>query len=164
MPTEQELIDAENIRLAEEARIVAELEAERIANLNARFQAVYEKDCGMPGFIKHYPEVSNCLWHFNEIIMKSWLAADQEAFVALMETESLSSVREQKLESIRYKRNDLLDEADILINKAFDEGLEALSALKAYRIQLRDITEVFKADMSLLDNIDVDAVVFPEKP
>jgi hypothetical protein len=63
------------------------------------------------------------------------------------------------LENIRKERNALLDEADILINKTLDNDQD-LTALKSYRIALRNMTEIYKADMSLLDQ----EVVWPLKP
>jgi len=64
--------------------------------------------------------------------------------------------RAEKLSIIRARRDVKLAEADILINKAMDSNAANLDALKAHRIALRDVTERFKSDMSLLDIVDAE--------
>ncbi len=60
---------------------------------------------------------------------------------------------------IREPRKILLEEADILINKAFDNNLTTdLEECKTYRQALRDATK------GLTTQADVDSYKFPEKP
>jgi hypothetical protein len=159
----QFIIYQQTLLSLEEKRIAEEIEAERLAILKLKFLNVYAKDPAMHGFKKNN-NASDPISFCNDVVLKIWSVGDQDSFIVMLESELLSLTNEQKLESIRVKRNSLLDEADILINKAFDCDSESLLPLKAYRIALRDITEIYKADMSLLDTIDVDAVVFPVKP
>jgi hypothetical protein len=73
--------------------------------------------------------------------------------------------REEKLQAIRDHREPLLQEADIQINILIDADGDA-TAWKTYRQALRDVTETYKADMSLLDAIvDVESdITWPIKP
>jgi hypothetical protein len=78
-----------------------------------------------------------------------------------------TKLRSEKLDLIRYLRDQRLMQADHAIFKAEDNNQDA-SALRAYRAQLRDFTEQFKDEngnpSSILDDIIVDEIQFPEKP
>lgn len=78
--------------------------------------------------------------------------------------EDLDAVREKKLARIRELRAPLIAEADILLNIAQDNSSGGITALRAYRQSLRDATEEFKDDMTLLDEVDPETYVFPAKP
>ena len=80
-----------------------------------------------------------------------------------MLVESAAKARAKKLEVIRARRDALMNDADIAVNKAVDSG-KGLPAAKTYRQALRDITNSFIADMSLLDAVDAQAFEFPAKP
>lgn len=77
--------------------------------------------------------------------------------------EQFDITNELNLQKIREIRNELLKEADIVVNIAYDTG-SGIAAAKAYRQALRDVTDAFVADMSLLDAVDPEAFVFPVKP
>jgi hypothetical protein len=79
----------------------------------------------------------------------------------LMAVPSPAKSRAKKLAKIREDRKPLLAEADILVNITYDNG-SGLAAAKAYRQSLRECTDVFVADMSLLDAVE--SFVFPAKP
>jgi len=81
----------------------------------------------------------------------------------LMVVPSPTKSRVKKLEVIRARRNALMNAADIAVNKAYDNG-SGIAAAKAYRQALRDVTDAFVADMSLLDAIDPETFEFPVKP
>lgn len=80
-----------------------------------------------------------------------------------MLVESATKLRAKKLKIIRSRRDALMNDADITVNKAVDSG-KGLAAAKVYRQSLRDITDAFVADMSLLDAIDAETFEFPVKP
>jgi hypothetical protein len=73
--------------------------------------------------------------------------------------------REYYLNRIRNHRQPLIVEADYNINKLYDAG-EDDSSWKLYRQQLRDVTEPYKSDPTLLDAVnDVSLdVTWPNKP
>jgi hypothetical protein len=76
-------------------------------------------------------------------------------------------IREAIIEQIRVLRAPLLSEADITINILEDAGQD-VSAWRAYRTQLRDITEQYKkvdGDWKVaVESIDVENYEFPAKP
>lgn len=94
----------------------------------------------------------------NDVILTS---ADQ----AEIDTHLLDKDRQRKLEEVRAHRQPLLEEADVEINKLVDAAGDA-SSWRTYRTSLRDITDPYKADMSLLDAItDVASdITWPTKP
>jgi len=76
------------------------------------------------------------------------------------------SERESKLNQLRNQRSTKLVRCDQLVNIAF---LNAWTAgekleLKNYRLALLDVTETFKADMSLVDALDLNSFVWPTEP
>lgn len=78
----------------------------------------------------------------------------------------LGKAREDKLKELRKQREPKLAKVDQLVNIAV---LDAWSAgdkaeLKAYRLALLNMTEVYKADMSLIDALDLANVEFPIEP
>jgi len=80
---------------------------------------------------------------------------------------SLKAYRESKLDIIREGRDKLLKEADIELEKHKDSDPKAIgseAAWKAHRIALRDMTDAYKADMSLLDAVDLAELSYPAKP
>lgn len=77
------------------------------------------------------------------------------------------SMRESKMQMLRLKREALLADADIEINKIEDASGDS-TAMRAYRQALRDVTETYKkvdGDWKVaVDSIDVDTFEFPAKP
>ena len=71
--------------------------------------------------------------------------------------------RNIKLDRIRELRKPLLADADIIVNIAYDTGVN-ITAAKAYRQALRDCTNAYIADATLLDNVDPEIFIFPTKP
>mgnify|MGYP005993956895 CR=1 FL=1 len=65
---------------------------------------------------------------------------------------------EKSLETLRQRRNALLEETDWIVTKAKETGTTIPTAWKTYRQALRDITE------NLTTVEEVNAVVFPTKP
>lgn len=154
----QELTDAENARLAEEARI---------QDLKDRYAAIGREAAQANG-------MSNPDAYFRDAILKNSDHAAAEAVMAAMEAEKaaydaaqLPLQRESKLSKLRDKRNSLLTEADHEVNKKEDASEDA-SALRAYRQSLRDVTDAYKDEngdaSSAVDALDVDSFVFPTKP
>lgn len=90
--------------------------------------------------------------------------------VILADTEKsaakLQKQREDKLEQIRQLREPKLKQVDLLVNQAVldDWSAENKLALKNYRSALLVITDTYKADMSLLDVVDVNSFSFPAEP
>ncbi len=96
-----------------------------------------------------------------------WVVQDGE--LSVDEAAKTAKQREGKLEEVRACREPLLAEADVEINKIMDGAGEMDSDLplwRSYRKDLRDITDSYKADMSLLDAVeDVETdVTWPTKP
>lgn len=77
--------------------------------------------------------------------------------------ELIASQRNAALNGLRAERDEKLKRVDQLINIAFLNSWSGpeKTELKNYRQELLDITEPFKADMSLCDNINVE---WPEEP
>lgn len=77
--------------------------------------------------------------------------------------DKLDKQREDKLNDIRKLRDSKLIRVDQLINIAVLDAWTAPDKveLKAYRQALLDITESYKADLSLIDALDITAIVFP---
>jgi hypothetical protein len=84
--------------------------------------------------------------------------------IVLDQALKVSSLRAEKLSSIRAIRDSKLVEADHAIFKAEDAG-QSSTALRAHRAQLRDFTQQFKDENGdpndLLDNIEVSELIFP---
>lgn len=78
----------------------------------------------------------------------------------------LSKVRKDKLKELRKQREPKLAKVDQLVNIAVLDAWTApeKAELKAYRLALLNMTEVYKADMSLIDALDVSAIEFPIEP
>lgn len=81
--------------------------------------------------------------------------------------EADKMLRENKINQLRARRIPLLVEADVKINIAEDDGKDA-SAWRAYRKELRNITEQFKkVDGSwkvAVDSLNFESFKFPAKP
>jgi hypothetical protein len=78
-----------------------------------------------------------------------------------------STIRAEKLSSIRAIRDSKLVEADHAIFKAEDAG-QSSASIRAYRAQLRDFTQQFKDEngdpSSDLDQVVVSEIIFPAMP
>jgi hypothetical protein len=78
-----------------------------------------------------------------------------------------STIRAEKLSSIRAIRDSKLVEADHAIFKAEDAG-QSSASIRAYRAQLRDFTQQFKDEngnpSSNLDEVIVSEIIFPAMP
>jgi hypothetical protein len=83
----------------------------------------------------------------------------------LQDARTLSE-REAKLDQLRSSRSEKLTRCDQLVNIAFLNSWTAgeKTELKNYRLALLDVTEVFKADMSLVDALNVSTFVWPTEP
>jgi len=77
------------------------------------------------------------------------------------------AIRQVIMSKLSSKRNPLLAEADIEINKLVDNGQDA-SDWRAYRQSLRDITEPYKKQngdwKAEVESLDIDNFTFPTKP
>jgi hypothetical protein len=89
--------------------------------------------------------------------------ATYELIPAEYTVEQTDITNEYKLNKIRELRKPLMDEADILVNIAYDKT-SGIAVVKAYRQALRDCTNDVKADMSLLDEMEPADFEFPAKP
>jgi hypothetical protein len=87
--------------------------------------------------------------------------------IVLDQALKVSSLRAEKLASIRAIRDSKLVEADHAIFKAEDAG-QSSTALRAHRAQLRDFTQQFKDEngdpSSDLDQVVVSEIIFPAMP
>jgi hypothetical protein len=87
--------------------------------------------------------------------------------IVLDQALKVSSLRAEKLASIRDIRDSKLVEADHAIFKAEDAG-QSSTALRALRAQLRDFTQQFKDEngdpSSDLDQVVVSEIIFPAMP
>lgn len=81
------------------------------------------------------------------------LTPEDEAEIAAREAVWEAASNDRQLGNIRAKRKPMLEEADILINIAVDNG-QNTTALRAYRQSLRDITS----------QQDIYSPVWPTKP
>lgn len=91
----------------------------------------------------------------------------QEESVNLeVDPDKMPAIREEKLKKIRELREPRLARVDQLVNVAVLEAWAApeREALRDYRLALLNVTEVYKANMTLLDAINPSDVVFPEEP
>lgn len=81
-------------------------------------------------------------------------------------SDKLNKNREEKLRQLRIQRESKLAKVDQLVNIALLDAWSAAdkAELKAYRQALLDMTEVYKADMSLIDALDLANVEFPIEP
>lgn len=93
------------------------------------------------------------------------VSEDQDLKAARLAAE-LSAQRESKLNRIRDLRAPKLARVDQLVNIAYLNSWTASekTELKNYRLALLDITEPYKADMSLLDSLDLAAIEWPTEP
>ena len=92
----------------------------------------------------------------------------KESYLSLRKKPEADQIlRENKINQLRAKRAPLLTEADVKINIAEDDGKDA-SAWRAYRKELRNITEQFKkVDGSwkvAVDSLNFESFKFPAKP
>ena len=89
-----------------------------------------------------------------------------EAAQATVDAAKLSDARIRKLDAVRAAREPKLKRVDVLSNIAYLNSWTAgeKTELKNYRLALLDITEAYKADPSLLDDLDVAAIVWPDEP
>lgn len=92
----------------------------------------------------------------------------KDSYISLRKKpEADQMLRENKINRLRAKRAPLLAEADVKINIAEDDGKDA-SAWRAYRKELRNITEQYKKVdkqwKALVDSLDVESFEFPKKP
>lgn len=92
----------------------------------------------------------------------------KESYILLRKkADTDQRLREEKINQLRVKRQLLLNQADIEINKLVDDGEDA-SSWRAYRKQLRDVTEQYKkvdGDWKVaVDSLDVQSFEFPAKP
>ena len=78
----------------------------------------------------------------------------------------LDKQRQDKLNELRKQRDNKLIKVDQLINIAVLDTWSAgdKAELKAYRLALLNMTEAYKANMSLLDDVDVANIEFPIEP
>ena len=76
------------------------------------------------------------------------------------------SERESKLDQLRSKRSEKLVRCDQLVNIAFLNAWTAgeKTELKNYRLALLEVTESFKADMSLVDALNINSFEWPTEP
>lgn len=91
-------------------------------------------------------------------------AYDGETFS--IPSKSVENLRESKLEEIRDIRSPKLAKVDLLCNLALLNswtGSEKIE-LRDYRLALLNITEPYKADMSLLDDLDISDIEWPSEP
>lgn len=74
--------------------------------------------------------------------------------------------RNAKLDGLRSLREPKLKRCDQLVNIAYLNSWTSTekTELKNYRLALLDITEPYKADMSLLDSLDLAAIEWPTEP
>jgi hypothetical protein len=86
--------------------------------------------------------------------------------VLQIDQNKLNAVREGKLEQIRKLREPKLANVDRLVNVAVLNSWTSTekAEIKTYRDALLDMTEPYKADMSLLDDLDLNSLQFPEEP
>ena len=91
--------------------------------------------------------------------------AKKATFKLKKKTGADQLIRQKKMDSLLKDREALLKEADIAINIAFDAD-EDITALKAYRQALRDVTETHKkADKSWKVAVDsLTEITWPVKP
>lgn len=108
-------------------------------------------------------EIAPAVAHQDAVVARPALYLTVPEIKKWMLVESSAKSRAKKLEIIRSRRNALMNAADIVVNKAYDNG-SGIAAAKAYRQSLRDITDAFVADMSLLDAVDAETFEFPAKP
>lgn len=123
-------------------------------------QEILYQPAQLPVFDEQGNEISPAI---PEIPAVPYQAAVYEIVPAEYTVEIIDITNELKLKRIRERRNSLISEADIVVNKAYDSG-SGIAAAKAYRQALRDITNAFIADMSLLDSVDPETFEFPVKP
>jgi hypothetical protein len=87
--------------------------------------------------------------------------------IVLDQELKVSTLRAEKLSSIRAIRDSKLVEADHAIFKAEDAG-QSSASIRAYRAQLRDFTQQFKDEngdpSSDLDQVVVSEIIFPAMP
>lgn len=117
------------------------------------------------GIIKEVEVTDN----FDASTMKGVVAEDgsvtfEEDTVKIV--AKLDKSREDKLSELRKQREPKLQRVDQLVNIAV---LDAWSAsdkaeLKTYRLALLNMTDTYKVDMSLLDDLDISNIEFPIEP
>lgn len=92
--------------------------------------------------------------------------ADQDAAQATYDAQQLAAARSNRLDDLRAARAPKLKRADMLVNLAVLNSWTApeKTELKAYRQALLDITAPYKADMSTVDAMDLNAITWPTEP
>lgn len=108
-------------------------------------------------------QVAEALDPETQLVIPAHLAVEEDAAKA---SAKLSASREAKLEQLRKLREPKLSRVDQLVNIAVLDAWTAgeKTELKNYRAALLDITEPYKADMSLLDALDLQAINWPVEP
>jgi hypothetical protein len=78
----------------------------------------------------------------------------------------LQSSREEKLQELRKIRDEKLLRVDVLVNLAvlYSWTASEKTELRNYRQALLDVTEDYKDDMHLLDDLEISAIQWPEEP
>lgn len=89
-------------------------------------------------------------------------------YIIKKNSEADQKIRQAIMDKVSAKRQPLLAEADIMINKLEDQGQDT-SAWRAYRQALRDVTEPFKSLVNgswkvAVESIVIDEFQFPAKP
>lgn len=108
-------------------------------------------------------EVAEALDPETQLVIPAHLAVEEDAVKA---SAKLAASREAKLEELRKLREPKLARVDQLVNIAVLDAWTAgeKTELKNYRTALLDITEPYKADMSLIDALDLEAIQWPVEP
>jgi hypothetical protein len=98
-----------------------------------------------------------------QLIIPAHLAVQEDAAKI---AAKLAASREAKLGALRALRAPKLARVDQLVNIAFLNSWTAgeKAELKDHRAALLNITEPYKADASLLDDLDIEAIEWPEEP